>query len=105
MDPEKDRRRAARLPAHIQLLYSVGREDRSGTLVELSRTGARIEPFEWGSPPIDARVLLCILTGVRDQQIEIEARVARHTENGFAVEFVNGASVEVLELLDSLRAG
>ncbi len=93
--------RPARLRADFSAEYTAGIEQGSGIVVEISRTGARIDTGD-PPPPIGSTVWLHI--HVRDSYAaDIVGRVSRHPERGFAIVFI-GLTPEVLELLDLLGA-
>lgn len=93
-------RRSARLEAGFSVLLSMGREEGSGTIVEISRAGARLELNQGRSPPIGSRVRL-LVSGFGERSVELQVGVVRHTEGGFAVRF-ELVTVELLSLLESL---
>ena len=92
--------RAARVPTSLRALYTLERSDFEGTVVDLSRSGAKVETALNRVPDRDARIRLFI-AGSSDRQIELEARVARHTGHGFGAQFM-ATPVELLELLADL---
>jgi hypothetical protein len=92
--------RAARLPVNFSTLIWIGHEEGSGTLVEISRTGARIEVERGPAPSVGSYVRLSV-SGSREAPVELAAVVVRHTDRGFAVTF-GGVTVELLSLLASL---
>jgi hypothetical protein len=93
--------RAPRIPTSLRALYTLERADFAGTIVDLSRSGARVEAPENRVPETGAQIRLCI-AGSRDRQIEVAARVARQTEQGFGAQFIGSTPVELLELLVDL---
>lgn len=95
-------RRNARLPASFSVVFSAGRDEGWGTIVEISRTGARLELDQMRAPAVGARVLLHV-SGLGDLPVEVAAVSVRHTERGFAVKF-DDSSVGLLLLLESLGA-
>lgn len=79
--------------------YSVGRNDGFGTLTNLSHTGALLSETT-SKPPQGATLLLHILR-MDAEQIDVEAVVARHSADGFAVKFVT-LTQALAEHLDEL---
>ena len=71
------------------------RADCAGTVIDLSRRGAHVETARNRVPDIGAKLRL-YLAGSFDLKIEVEARVVRHTAQGFGAEFVGAVPVELL---------
>lgn len=88
-----------RVNAAFAVHYAVGRSHYSGTIVNISRSGV-LAVAEHYVPDVGTRLHLSI-SGPRDHQIELDARVVRRTEHGFAAEFL-GTPVELLELVADL---
>jgi len=87
-----------RVNANFPVLYTVAGSDYAGTIVNISRSGALVATDQH-VPGVGIQLRPVLFAGSR--QIELEARVVRHIERGFAVEFL-GVPVELLELLADL---
>jgi hypothetical protein len=94
-------RRAARVRATLPVLYVLDRSDFTGTVVDISRTGAHIAAAKERVPEVGAPVRLFI-SGSRHHQVEIDGHTVRHTERGFATHFAGSTPVQLLELLVDL---
>lgn len=77
--------RESRIKAKFDVLYSLGKEEGAGLLVDLSYTGAR---FENPSivPPLGTEVRIYVFVMPVDP-FQLSGRVVRHTETGFAIEY------------------
>jgi hypothetical protein len=96
-----EHRRAARIQTNLRALYTFERADVVGTIANLSRSGARVDTLESRVPGTGAQIRLSI-AGSRDRRIEVDARVARQTGQGFGAQFAGPTPVELLELLVDL---
>jgi hypothetical protein len=87
MDHTMDGRRALRIQTRFEALYSAGREEGSGTMVNVSYSGALIEDVSL-SPKLHGAVRLHVFLDPAPPE-EILAEVVRVTAGGFAVIFKN----------------
>ena len=85
MGNRPQRRRNARIRATFETLYSSGREEGAGALVDLSYRGALLENASF-RPDLAAPVRLYVFVRPVDP-FELVGSVVRHTSDGFAVEF------------------
>ncbi len=94
-----ENRRDPRFHTQFDALYSSGREEGAGTLVDLSRSGAHLEHSSL-RPQVGSKVHLYIF--VRPvAPFELVGEVVRHTDSGFAIENIE-ASEEILQLVDDV---
>lgn len=96
-----EKRRALRFKTRFDSLYSTGAAEGAATLVDLSYGGARLE---------DASILPELGTNVRLYvfvqpvlPFELEGRVVRLTDDGFAIEY-KISDPEVQRLVDDVAA-
>ena len=96
-----DNRSAPRVPVQLPVLFDTGDASEEGRICDISRVGARIEYSCIPKPKPEARSILTLGIVVGDAHLRIHARVARLTETGFAVAFVDlgPSGREVLEVL------
>ena len=94
-------RSAPRVPVQLPVSFDTGDAIGAGRISNISRTGALIKHSgrEKTEPVAGSGLTLGIVVG--DAHLRIHAKVARLTETGFAVEFVDLGPVgrEVLEVL------
>ncbi len=96
-----EHRRDSRFHTQFDALYSAGREEGAGTLVDISRSGAHLEQTSL-RPEVGSKVRIYIF--VRPvSPFELVGEVVRHTDSGFAIESIE-ASEEILELVDDVAA-
>ena len=96
-----DKRRDPRFKARFDALYSMGCEEGSGVLADISYSGARLEDASLLPEP-GTRVRLYVFVQPI-QPFELIGHVVRHTEDGFAIE-VDVCSAEIERLVDDVRA-
>ena len=96
-----DKRRNPRFRTRFDALYSLGREEGSGVLVDLSYSGARLENATLAPEPGTKVRLYVFVQPI--QPFELIGHVVRHAEGGFAVE-VDVLDAEVQRLVDDVRA-
>jgi hypothetical protein len=96
-----DKRRNPRFRTRFDALYSLGREEGSGVLVDLSYSGARLENATVAPEPGTKVRLFIFIQPI--QPFELIGHVVRHTENGFAVA-VDVPDAEIQRLVDDVRA-
>ena len=96
-----DKRRNPRFRTRFDALYSLGREEGSGVLVDLSYSGARLENATLAPEPGTKVRLYVFVQPI--QPFELIGHVVRHTENGFAIE-VDVLDAEIRNLVDDVRA-
>jgi hypothetical protein len=98
-DPNENGKRAFRIEARFETLYSAGREEGSGILVNISYSGALLESASL-SPKLGSDIRIHVFYR-REAPIEAIGRVVRHAGNGFAVEFAD-PDPKVRDLVDAL---
>jgi hypothetical protein len=96
-----DARRSPRFRARFEALIAAGRESGAGTLVEMSYAGARLDQASL-RPPVGTRITLYVFVQPV-APFEIEGRVARLTETGFAVTY-ELFDPEIRKLVDDVGA-
>jgi hypothetical protein len=80
-----DRRWNSRVRTHFEILYSSGREDGSGILVNISYSGALLIQTSV-QPRLGSQVRVFVLLR-EDSPFQVEGKVVRHVEDGFAIEY------------------
>ena len=85
----------------VPFLYSAGREEGHGVLADISYAGARISDTEL-RPEVGTQVRLYVFIQPVFP-LEIVGEVARHTEDGFAVEY-KIVDADVKQLVDDAAA-
>ena len=96
-----DKRRNPRFRTRFDALYSLGSEEGSGVLTDLSYSGARLENATLAPEPGTKVRLFIFIQPI--QPFELIGHVVRHTEDGFAVE-VDVPDPEIQHLVDDVRA-
>ena len=100
-NPSLDRRTAGRVQTRFESLYSEGRSEGTGTLADISYSGALIDGAttcpELGKP---LRIYVFVQPVA---PFEIVGTVVRHTENGFAIEYPE-VGEDVRRLVDDAAA-
>ena len=97
-----DRRRAPRVKAIFEASYSAGRGEGNGYLVEISCFGASVAAVSV-RPEIGTSLRIHVF--VHDgAPVELIGRVARHTPEGFAVEFEEELVSDVRQFVDEAAA-
>ena len=79
-----DQRQDPRFQTRFDALVSSGRQEGAGILVDISRSGARIEDASL-QPPIGTKIRIYVFVQPMSP-FELEGHVVRHTETGFAIE-------------------
>lgn len=96
-----DKRRHPRFKTPFDALYSTGREEGSGVLVDISHSGARLEHASI-HPPVGSKVRLYVFVQpVRP--FELAGSVVRSSDEGFSIEY-EVESPEVRRLVDDVAA-
>ena len=96
-----DRRRDGRIRTRFESAFSEGRREGTGVLADISHSGARIRDVSF-KPEIGKTV--CIYVCVkRVSPFEVWGIVARHTDDGFAIEYPT-VDAEVRRLVDDAAA-
>lgn len=96
-----DKRKDPRFRTRFDALYSLGRDEGAGVLVDLSYTGARLEEVSiW--PPLDTKVRLYVFVQPVSP-FELVGHVVRLTESGFAIEY-EVEDPDVRRLVDDVSA-
>jgi hypothetical protein len=96
-----DKRRDPRFRTRFEALYSLGCEEGSGVLVDLSYSGALLENATVAPEPGTKVRLYVFVRPV--QPFELIGHVVRRTEAGFAVE-IEVPDAEVQRLVDDVSA-
>jgi hypothetical protein len=101
MTTESNRRRGSRVPTRFESLYSAGRSEGTGTLADISYSGALIASAslkpEIGKP---LRIYVFVQPVA---PFELVGTVVRHTDDGFAIEY-DSLREEVRRLVDDAAA-
>jgi len=96
-----EKRSSLRFKTRFDSLYSTGAAEGAATLVDLSYSGARLDEVsilpELGT---DVRLYVFVQPVL---PFELEGKVVRHTENGFAIEY-KVLDPEVRRLVDDVAA-
>lgn len=85
------REQQKRNPRHLvqcEAVYSVGREDGVGVLIDVSTSGALIEDASL-LPKLGAEVRLHVILYGDDGPVRLQGVVNRHTVSGFALEITH----------------
>ena len=98
-DPNDHSKRAIRIETRFETLYSAGREEGSGMLVNLSYSGALLESTSL-SPKVGSDVRIHVFYQ-REAPVEAIGRVVRHAGSGFAIEFAEPDPM-VRKLVDAI---
>ncbi len=98
-DPNENGKRAFRIEARFETLYSAGREEGSGILVNISYSGALLESASL-NPKLGSDIRIHVFYQ-REAPVEAIGRVVRHAGSGFAVEF-SESDPKVRNLVDVL---
>ncbi len=96
-----DKRKDPRFRTRFDALYSLGCEEGSGVLADLSYSGARLDNTSLKPEPGTKVHLYVFVQPI--QPFELAGHVVRPTENGFAIE-VDVLDAEVQRLVDDVRA-
>ena len=94
-----DQRRSPRFLTPFSALYSTGREEGTGTLLDISSGGAQMAEVSV-CPPIGTKIRLYIFVQPV-APFELVGEVVRHTQAGFAVENIE-TSPEIAQLVDDV---
>jgi hypothetical protein len=102
-----EKRRAPRIQTRLRIVWSMADCEQQADLMELSLTGARV--VSESPPPVGSRLLVqvpVLSSEDPDETIEkavgCEARIVRHTDDGFAMEFTS-VSPEFRDAISRLR--
>jgi hypothetical protein len=79
-------RRSPRIRTWFETHFSSQRQEGEGVLADISYTGARVEDTGI-RPSIGALAILYVCLPDDPKPIQLEGRVARHTDAGFAIEY------------------
>ena len=92
--------RDPRFHARFDAFCSAGREEGSGILADISRSGARLEETSL-QPEVGSKVRLYLF--VRPvNPVELVGEVVRHTDSGFAIAIIECGDIQ--ELIDDVAA-
>ncbi len=94
-----DKRKDTRFRTRFDALYSLGREEGSGVLADLSYSGARLESTSL-RPELGTKVRLYVFVQPV-QPFELIGHVVRHTEDGFAIG-IDVSDPEIRRLVDDV---
>ena len=87
MQVTRERRTAPRKKVSLAVFYTSEGQRGAGEMVNVSLSGALLEPASI-RPEQDAAVKLLFTTPGAGRSTELNGTVARHTETGFAIEFL-----------------
>ena len=96
-----DKRKDPRFKTRFDSLYSLGHEEGSGVLADISYSGARLDDSSQ-KPEAGTKVRLYVFVQPV-QPFELVGHVVRHAEDGFAIE-VDVCDAEIQHLVDDVRA-
>ena len=97
----ENRRGDGRVQTRFESLYSSGRKEGTGTLIDISYSGAHIEGVS--TQPELGKGLRLFVFVQPISPFELVGEVVRHTETGFAIEF-SGLSDELKRFVDDVAA-
>jgi hypothetical protein len=97
----ENRRTEGRVPTRFESLYSAGRTEGTGTLADISYSGALIEGTS-SRPDIGSPLRIFVFIQPVSP-VELVGEVVRHTEQGFAIEF-SKLSEELKRFVDDVGA-
>lgn len=92
-----DQRHGVRHRIDFETVYSAGREEGVGVLVDISTTGALIEDATL-QPKLGSHVHLHLLLYGDQGPVQMHGKVIRHTLSGFALQITRWIPPEGLEL-------
>ncbi len=98
---ELSQRAAFRFTLSCQVSYAVEGVTVRASLLDVSLEGVSVEDAE-PRPPVGAQCRLKLHLGEEEEPIDLEVEVVRHTESGFAGQFVNLAGGSAIRLLDRI---
>lgn len=101
MDRRPDNRRNHRIKTRFETLVAAGPAHGAGLLADISYSGALLEKTSL-QPEIGTEVCLFVFLQPINP-LELNGRVVRHTEDGFAVEYKTEDS-EIRRLVDDAAA-
>ena len=104
MTDTTEKRRDPRVSLRLEAHYSFGRVVEDGMLANISYSGALIEDTTM-RPEIGTRVVLQVSLVPPDgfeatTPFELTGRVVRHSDNGFAIEYVDRLDPAVRQMVD-----
>jgi hypothetical protein len=84
--PRTGKRRGQRIQTSLKTLFSAENGGGEATIAEISYSGARLTntPLR---PPLGSSVYVYVWLENQDEPFELDARVARHRPDGFAIEY------------------
>lgn len=101
MSTKDPKPREARIQTRFEALYSTGRREGAGVLVDISYTGALFHESSI-KPELGTEVRAFVFV-MPINPFEISGQVVRHTEDGFAIEYKDLDPI-VRALVDDARA-
>jgi hypothetical protein len=99
MAQSSDKRRGARIRTRFETAYSVGREEGTGILANISYSGALLMETSLQAR-LGSKVRVHVLLS---EPFEVAGKVVRHVEGGFAIEYAD-VSPELRRLIDDAAA-
>ena len=94
-----DKRRGSRIRTRFETTYSVGREEGTGILAEISHSGALLTQASV-QPRLGSKIRVYVLLS---EPFEVAGKVVRHVDDGFAIEYAD-VSPELRRLIDDAAA-
>jgi len=101
MEPSPGKRRDSRVRTRFETNYSFGREDGSGTLANISYSGALLTETSH-QPRVGSQVRVWVFLDEHSHFV-IVGQVVRHVEGGFAIEYAD-LNPELSRLVDVAAA-
>jgi hypothetical protein len=96
-----EKRKNPRFRTRFDALYSLGSEEGSGVLAEISYSSARLDEASQKPEPGTKVRLYVFVQPI--QPFELAGHVVRHTGTGFAIDF-DVSTPEIERLVDDVRA-
>jgi hypothetical protein len=100
MAQSSDKRRGSRIRTRFETAYSVGREEGTGILANISYSGALLMETSLQAR-LGSKVRVRV---VMSEPFEVAGKVVRHVEGGFAIEYAD-VSPELRRLIDDAGGG
>ena len=102
MEPLPNDRKGVRTRIEFEVLYSAARREGSGTLKDLSPTGALVEDASF-QPDVGEPVRAHLFPYADTRPVALIGEVTRHTKRGFAIVFAD-VPAEARELIADAQA-
>lgn len=94
--PDDDNRRGERQDVEFEVVYISAREEGTGVLVSISKSGALLEDTSL-KPKLGAEVQLNVILYGGDAPVQLRGQVTRYTKTGFAIEITRWYKPKGLE--------